>query len=322
MSALVLPRYAPEATREAVVTALVACPPLVRLLDTPGLLAAVALESSYRPDRGEWLLHAAATPHRLLAAELRLPGLGVLRRLTGGALGEEELAALVELDGDPFAQRVLRHARQVTRTLVLSLAGWRTRFHAAPSFFGDLANSPPRDHPRVERLFALVDFLIEYLPDTRLVSLGHYYRLDAQHSEILRRDRARRRSTPAFPPPPWPGEPGYAEPLRSQRDLIAESVAMGNCTGRMPRFTSQVLRGARYFYRVEGAWGLPRATLLVGRSAESGRWSIVELRTHGNREVRGAAREAVQTWVEMQQRDAWMPAAPKQSHSGRSRYET
>ncbi len=288
MSGLVLPSFAPEETRHCVTQCLMAVPRLTRLLDTPGLLAAVCLAARQdeEPVRLKRLMDAANTPHNKLAADHGLSNLKILRRLTGDALTDGRIRRLQILFADRRALRFLWHARFVSSTLIDALATDDVRDHISSGFVSQLGNLRRRDLPISREVIELARFLREYIPNTSIRSLKHYDRLwDEHRSAILGHGDALRK--PAhFPEPPWTDEPGYAVAIRTPRDLVAESVAMRNCVGMLPRFVRAIRRGKGYFFHVEGNWGMPKATLYCVKHGSH--WRIDEAALLGQSAVGSA----------------------------------
>jgi len=257
---------------------LIAVPNLTRLLDTPGLLAAVCLDADGGVDRDK-LSVAALTAHRTLAWQLGMPSLRILRRLTGGVLSEVRLQRLRELFADRQALQLLRHAPRICPAIVDSLSRADVRPHVANSFIGEISKSP-LDAPRARDVIALGGFLHEFLPDTAIQSLRHYDRLWEEHGEQINAHASAVRRPSAFPQPPWDDEPGYAVAIRTPRALVAESVTMRNCSGVLPAFNREIRRGNSYFFHVEGHWGLPEATMLCVKDGDH--WRIDDVRAQGN----------------------------------------
>ena len=282
MSGLLLPSHAPADTRRAVIQCLMQVPALTRLLDTPGLLATVCLDSlKITPDaRGNFLFRAASTPHRRLAQEVGMPSRPVLRRLTGDALDSANLGLLPLLFNERHSLLILRHAPYVSAPLIQAMAVESVRHHVGRSFLIDLGRTRRRDRPAPADIIEMATFLREYLPETVLQSLRHYESLWGRYGElILRHESVRRRRVP-FPPPPWSDEPGYATALRSWSDLISESILMRNCTG-YDDDSCKAIRAARgYFFRIEEHWGMPRATLYCVKQERH--WRIGQARRWGN----------------------------------------
>lgn len=277
-------------------------PMLARFLDTPALLVAVALRAQDETDDAdalEWLQRAAQLPHRQLTSELGLPQPRVLRKCTADALRPACIESLRQLRDDREALRLIRHADRISATLILGLNSPLIRHHASLEFFAQVGRRRKRKRPSPTKLGDLVMFLAEYLPETRIQSIDQYRKLRAKYRELICQDRFGRRTRPTFPPPPWPGESGYATPLSDWRDLIRESLEMGNCTGKEPNFLESVTRGRMYFYRIEQAWGMERATLCVERGRKH--WRIAQARGRWNANLRRSQLLCLAVWVADQQ---------------------
>ena len=298
MSALVIPELAPQKTRRIVTEDLMAVPRLTRLLDTPGLLVAVCLEARrtrQQKRRLRWLREAARTAHRELVRKLQLPGLAVLRSLTGDALEPFAMRALSRLAGDRFAMRILRHARYVSSPLIISLDSQVIRRQIASGFCAEIGSTRRKWRPRTKAIAELAGFLCEYRPSVKLQSLDQFRRLRGGYRELIGSHRYGRRERPELPAPPWPGEPGYAIPLTSWEDLIAESVEMHNCVGEDLAIWRNVQKGRSYIYRVEAAWGMPRATMYVEKSKDY--WRIKEVSGHRNEVLTNRNLHCLSLWV-------------------------
>lgn len=305
MSGLLLPSYAPARTRRVVNRCLMAEPRLTRFLDTPGLLAAVSLETQRyreRMQRQAFLEEAARTPHRELATGLSLPGLATLRRMTGDALDDGCLQALKRIGRDPWAMRVLKHARKISLLLVLALDSPVARAHSTSGFLAEVGYTRRRWRPRWKSVDELTSFLDNYRPTTAIQSIEHYRHLRRRNYQLMGTCRFAHREQPNFPAPPWPGEPGYAVPLENWRDLIRESIEMKNCVGEDHAFLRNIQQGRTYLYRVEQAWGMSRATLYVENS--DGLWRIREARGRGNQPLNRRELRCLATWVADHQRIA------------------
>lgn len=302
MSGLVIPSYAPARTRQLVTRSLMAVPKLARFLDTPGLLTAVCLDGSRPGAQGaaiDYLEQAARTSHRTLARDLGLPGLSVLRRLTGDALNTDCLAALKRLTVDGSAMRIIRHAAKVSLVLIVSLDDPTIRSHATTGFLAEVGYTRRRWRPRLPKLTELAAFLSEYRPTTTINSIGHFKDLRRRYYELIGSHRFGCREQPHFPSPPWPGELGYAMPLKSWDELIRESIEMKNCVGEDPAYMHNIEQGRTYFYRVEQAWGMSRATVYVEKHQDL--WRIKEARTKCNQPLRRQELRCLATWIANQQ---------------------
>jgi hypothetical protein len=277
-------------------------PMLARFLDTPALLVAVALRVQEETDDSqslEWLERAARLPHRQLTSELGLPLPRVLRKCTADALRPACIESLRQLRDDRDALRLIRHADRISATLILGLNSPLIRHHASLEFFAQVGRSRKRHRPSPTKLGDLVMFLAEYLPGARIQSIDQYLKLREKYRALIRQDRIGRRQRPRFPPPPWPGEAGYAAPLDDWRALIRESLEMGNCTGKEPSFLESVTQGRMYFYRIEQAWGMDRATLCVERDGRH--WRIAQARGRWNATLRRSQLLCLAVWVADQQ---------------------
>jgi hypothetical protein len=302
MSAIFLPSFASPKTRRVVTAALIAEPRLTRYLDAPGLLTALCLRAQRL--RGEdarrtYLAAHAGLPHRELVERLGLPPLRVLRHMVGDALNGRCFAGLRRLGDDRLAARILRHAPRVSAALILALDSPLIRAHTTTQFFAELGRTPRRQRPRPEHLGELAAFLAEYRPTVQLTSISHFRKTLRRDADLLGTERWGRRDRPIFPGPPWPGEPGYAEPLRTWRELVHESIAMRHCLGyQMPIF-ERIQQGTYYVYRVEQAWGLQRATMCLEK--REGRWIIETLRGRNNAWLRSQEVDCLSVWVAEQQ---------------------
>lgn len=280
-----VPRSIPSATWHVLVESLQRVPDLVRLLDAPQLLAAVCLTAADEPldaCRIRLLRAAAGTPRRQLARDLQLPSLKTLRRLVGAALTRRHLQDLAALRHDRFALRVLRHAPRITPVMLDALSDPVCRRQTAAGFHNQLACPASDFSLRGARLRRLCEFLGVYRPGCKLVSPRQAEQLYLKYGPLLRTHRRAVVGGRSLPSPPWPDEPDYAIALRTYKMLVQESVDMGNCCGSHLPLLADVRKGRSYLYRIEGSWGLPRATMEIVRDDDCWRIGIVQLR-HGRR---------------------------------------
>ena len=292
-----LPPFAPRETRRCVTDSLVREPRLVWLFDTPGLLVAACLDAAPHPepDRSERLRRAAEIPHRRLAAELGVPSLKMLRRLTGDALNAGHMARLRTACSDTYSFRILRHARYVSPALIDALTLDGVREHYQSGYLHEVGTRCRIYCPKPEHVVGLGLFLHKYRPNVRITSMEVYHDSLDKYWQPMRRHEAICQIGIRFTDPPWPDEPGYVVALRTPHDLLAESVIMDNCAGWASQFTDAVEAGRGYCYKVEGNLGLPRATLYCVRGEDC--WRIGELRGRRNRQLAQYIVRRVAVWV-------------------------
>lgn len=301
MSGLVLPGHAPKITRMAVVNGLMSVPALTRFLDTPGLLAVACLNARHcgEGERVGVLTKAAQTSHRDLAVSHGIPSLAVLRRMTGRALSPSWLGRLKRLFRDGSDLRFLRHAHFVSPTLIVCLSRPELRRHYSNRFLAEIGQTPGVDRPPWRDVRCLGEFLSDLLPNTKVQSLGHYHGLwDHYHRSICRHGLAVRQEN-EFPEPPWEDEAGYAVALRTQVELIGESIAMQNCASTSEELLEEIERGTGYFFRVERNWGMPRATLYCVK--KDGIWRIDQVKQRRNRPVPRSIVRCLALWIAQKQ---------------------
>ena len=147
----------------------------------------------------------------------------------------------------------------------------------------------------VTQIMELVEFLAEYRPGQRIVSLGHARALRHSYRGLLETHQRLAWNAPALPPPPLADEPGYAVALRTLRMMILESVEMHNCSGWHEPLVAAVCDGREYLYRIEPNWGLPRATMRLVRKGAT--WRIGEVQRRRNQQLDPALVRCLAVWV-------------------------
>ena len=306
MKCVWLPPFAPPATWNCVTDSLVREPRLVWLTDMPGLLVAACLDAAEHPetDRGDRLRWAAATPRRTLAEKLGVPSLKVLQRLTGDALCTEHIARLKTACNDAYSFRILRHSRYVSPALIDALTVEGVHEHYESAFLHELGTRFRDYCPRAVDVVGLGLFLHAYRPKARITSMDVYHDALIKYYEPMRRHEAICQCWIRFPAPPWPDDPGYVVALATPGELLAESIVMDHCAGWTPQFTDAVEASRGYFYKIEGNWGLPRATLYCVRCENC--WRVGELRGKRNSRLAQHLVRCVAAWVAERQglRDA------------------
>lgn len=301
MSGLLLPPFAPAATRRCVTSCLMRTPGLARLLDTPGLLAAVCMEAiTLSGDAQVERLHAAAAaPHRKLATDVGIPSLSVLRRMTGESMSSHRFAALRQLFAEKKELRFLRHARYISSVLIDTLSNEVVRAHASNGYVSELGQLKRRDRPSARDARRLAAFLQEFVPTVSVQSMRHFDRLWNDYYEQLMQYQVVSRRGDQLREPPWPDEAGYALALRTRTELIAESLAMRNCAGVVPYMMKAVKKGMGYFFRIEANWGLPRATLYCVKDGDF--WRVEDARCRFNQPVSTKFVRCMALWVAQKQ---------------------
>ena len=276
-------------------------PALARLLDTPGLLAAVCIDASILSgDAFEKRLHgAAAAPHRKLASDVGIPSLSVLRRMTGDSLSSDRFGALRRLFTEKRDLRFLWHARYISSVLIESISNEVVRAHASNGYLSELGQLKRRYRPLARDARRLAAFLQEFVPSISVQSMRHFDRLWNDYYEQLMQYRVVSRRGDQLREPPWPDEAGYALALRTRTELIAESLAMRNCAGVAPHLIKAVRKGVGYFFRVEANWGLPRATLYCVKDGDH--WRVEDARCRFNQPVSTKVVRCMALWVAQKQ---------------------
>ncbi len=301
MSGLLLPPFAPASTRRCVANCLMRTPALTRLLDTPGLLAAVCVDASKLSDDdcGTYLNRVAATPHRKLASDVGLPSLSVLRRMTGESLSSDHFGAMRRLFAEKRELRFLWHARYISSVIIESLSNQVVRAHASNGYLSELGQLKRRDRPHARDARRLAAFLHEFVPSMSVQSMRHFDRLWNDYYEQLMQYQVVSRRGNQLREPPWPDEVGYALALRTRTELIAESLAMRNCAGVVPYMMKAVKKGVGYFFRIEANWGLPRATLYCVKDGDF--WRVEDARCRFNQPVTTKFVRCMALWVAQKQ---------------------
>ncbi len=133
----------------------------------------------------------------------------------------------------------------------------------------------------LEQLRGLARALGEKELDTPILSIRRLENMYHDVSERLRDriwTRKSQSSLRVFGTPPFPGKPGF-EPIQTEAGLYLEGLQMRNC---IPSCTSDVVRGHKYFYKVDYP---VRATLMVERpdNDAQGSWVAGDIRGPENK---------------------------------------
>jgi hypothetical protein len=291
---------APERTHRLVCSILRDVPGLARLCDTPALIVAVSFDVHRLSNPKKWrsLHRLAGLTEAKIAAELGLPKIKVLRRLTADALNQSSLQLLKELQDNRVAMRIICHAPLISGSFLYALQHYVQTPEPMfkKQFVSGLGEMPDCYRPSKEDLTLLHNFLLDFDGTQRIHSVEQYRRLRCELWGVLERFDSLKKFDPQLPPPPLSEKAGEVEAICDWRGLIKETLAMKNCSGIDPSLLGCIVEGSGYFYRVLQSSSMPRATLYIVKE-ETDIWRIGQARRKFNKPLNNKQLKRLSAWL-------------------------
>lgn len=229
-------------------------------------------------------------PQRRAVEALGLPGgratARLLRKLSFDAIRAATLARLRSaLKTDGVLTR-LGHLPAVNAAVVALVSDPEHFAVTAPSFLAEVCEGDRNDV-----VFFLRDTLRmqqQLHPGRSIGVFDSVAAMRRQHDELTAELNKLQAIRGGFPAPPFPGVPGFVEPIINATELAAEGRQQQNCCAS---YAGSIRRGAVYLYRVLRP---ERATLSVQFTQRG--WRIGELKKKCNAAVSDQTRLAVKMW--------------------------